>query len=55
MILRMVIGTIVGAALGFTWYKLVGCSDGACPLTGNRFVSILYGMAVGALMAASSH
>jgi hypothetical protein len=55
MILRILIGAIMGAGLGFGWHKLVGCSTGACPLTANPFVSTLYGMAVGALMAASFH
>jgi len=55
MILRTVIGALVGAGLGFGWYKLVGCSTGACPLTSNPFISTLYGMAVGALIAGSSH
>lgn len=55
MILRILIGAVAGAVLGFGWYKLVGCSTGACPLTSNPVVSTLYGMAVGALIAGSFH
>jgi hypothetical protein len=55
MILRILIGVVVGGILGFGWYKLVGCSTGACPLTSNPFISTLYGMTVGALVAGSSH
>jgi hypothetical protein len=55
MILRLVLGAGVGAVLGFGWYKLAGCSTGACPLTSHPVVSTLYGMAVGALMAVSFH
>ena len=55
MILRILIGAIVGAVLGFGWYKLVGCSTGACPLTSNPFISTLYGMVVGVLIAANFH
>jgi hypothetical protein len=51
MILRLVIGAIVGAALGFGWYKLVGCSTGACPLTSHPVISSIYGAALGALVA----
>lgn len=55
MILRILIGAIVGAGLGFGWYKLVGCSTGTCPLTSNPFISTLYGMVVGVLIATSFH
>ena len=55
MILRILIGAVVGAGLGFGWYKLVGCSSGACPLTSHPVVSTLYGMVLGALVASSIH
>jgi hypothetical protein len=55
MIVRIVIGVLVGGGLGFGWYKLVGCSSGACPLTSNPFISTLYGSVVGALVASSLH
>ena len=41
MILRILVGAVVGAALGFGWYKLVGCSSGTCPLTSNPFISTI--------------
>ncbi len=50
MILRIVIGAVVGGACGFALYRFVGCSSGACPLTGNPWVSTLYGMVLGALL-----
>ncbi len=53
MILRILIGAVVGAGLGFGWYKLVGCSTGACPLTSNPYVSTLYGMVLGVMVASS--
>jgi uncharacterized membrane protein len=53
MILRIFTGAVIGAALGFGWHKLVGCSTGACPLTANPYVSTLYGTVVGALVAGS--
>jgi hypothetical protein len=53
MILRLCIGAALGTVFGFGWYKLVGCSTGTCPLTSNPFISTLYGMVVGGLLAAS--
>jgi hypothetical protein len=55
MILRIIIGVVVGGGLGFAYYKFVGCSTGTCPLTSNPFISTLYGMVVGALVAGSFH
>jgi hypothetical protein len=36
-----------GGALGFAYYKLVGCSTGACPITSNPWISTLYGALIG--------
>jgi len=55
MILRIIIGVVVGGGLGFAFYKFVGCSTGTCPLTSNPFTSTLYGSVVGALVAGSLH
>jgi hypothetical protein len=54
MILRILAGAIVGAGLGYGWYKLVGCPTGACPLTRHPLITVLYGLAVGVLIAGSS-
>ena len=50
MTLKLILGVVLGGALGFASYKLVGCSTGACPLTGNPWVSTLYGMLMGGVM-----
>ena len=55
MMLRMLIGAVIGAVLGFGWHKLAGCPTGACPLTANPFVATLYGMTAGAVIATSFH
>lgn len=53
MILRVVIGAVVGGGLGFAYYKFIGCSTGTCPLTSNPFISSIYGMVVGGMIASS--
>jgi hypothetical protein len=53
MILRVVLGAIVGGGLGFAYYHFVGCTSGACPLTSNPIVSTIYGMVLGSLIASS--
>ena len=55
MIVRVLIGAVVGAGLGFGWYKLVGCSTGTCPLTSNPFISTIFGGVIGAMIASSFH
>lgn len=48
--LGMMVGGTIGGVLGFLYYRLVGCSTGACPLTRNPYVSTLYGIALGILI-----
>ena len=55
MIVRILIGALVGGGLGFAYYKFVGCSTGTCPLTSNPIISTLYGLIVGVLVASSFH
>jgi hypothetical protein len=55
MTLRILIGAVVGGGLGFAYYKFIGCSTGTCPLTSNPFISTIYGMVLGALVASSFH
>lgn len=51
MITRLVIGAIVGGLLGYGVYRFIGCTTGACPITSNPWVSVLFGMVFGALLA----
>jgi hypothetical protein len=42
---------LLGAALGYAWHRVVGCSTGACPITANPYTATLYGAVIGALVA----
>ena len=49
MKLKIIIGMLVGGALGFAAYWFIGCTTGACPLTSNPWVSTFLGLALGAM------
>lgn len=51
---KLILGTIAGGAVGFGYSKLVGCPTGGCPLTRHPWITILYGAAIGALLASST-
>ena len=54
IILKLLIGTVIGAAIGFIYYKIIGCPTGACPLTKTPLRSMIYWGLLGLLVAATS-
>jgi hypothetical protein len=53
MIVRLIIGVVIGGLLGYGVYRFIGCSSGACPFTSNPWVSTILGMVVGALLSSA--
>ncbi|MEI7879763.1 MAG: DUF6132 family protein [bacterium] len=51
MIIRLVIGAVVGGVLGYGLYRIVGCSTGSCPITSNPWISTIYGIVVGLVIS----
>ena len=51
-ILKIAGGAAAGAALGYTYYALVGCSSGTCPITSNPAISTIWGAVIGGLISA---
>ena len=43
---------LLGGAGGFLYYRCIGCKTGACPITGNPWLSTLYGALIGWLIIA---
>ena len=50
--LKVALGVLVGAAAGYAYYRLVGCSSGTCPITSNPWISTGYGAVMGLLVTA---
>ena len=51
MMVKLVVGAVVGGVLGYTLYRFVGCPTGGCPITSNPWISTIMGGVIGALVA----
>ncbi|PKM73522.1 MAG: rhodanese-like domain-containing protein [Firmicutes bacterium HGW-Firmicutes-16] len=50
--IKYLIGALIGGVVGyFVFYKLIGCSNGSCPITANPYLSTIYGIVLGVLLA----
>ena len=45
---------LIGALMGFLYYRLVGCQSGHCMISSNPFISTGYGGLLGYLFVSSS-
>lgn len=41
------IGIVIGALLGFLYWKFIGCNTGTCPITSSPLISTAYGAFMG--------
>ncbi|MFH1729891.1 MAG: DUF6132 family protein [Pseudomonadota bacterium] len=48
--LKIILGVLFGGILGYAYYRFIGCSSGACPLTSNPWISTIYGVAIGLVL-----
>ena len=53
-IYRILLGVAVGAGLGLGYHFLVGCGTGTCPISGNVWISTLYGSLLGLVLVSPS-
>lgn len=49
--MKIALGIVIGAGIGFVWGYFGRCAGGACPLTGNPYVSTVVGAVLGGLIA----
>jgi hypothetical protein len=50
--IKLITYSAAGAALGYGYYYFIGCtSGGGCPLTSHWYVTTIYGMFMGIVMA----
>lgn len=47
------LGVVVGAIGGYLYWHYIGCESGACPITGNPYISTAYGAVLGVLLFTS--
>jgi thioredoxin len=50
MIVRILLGTVIGGAIGAVLGYFGKCSSGSCPLTANPYRGAIYGAVMGALL-----
>ena len=48
-----IIGIVVGALAGYTYYHFVGCANGTCAITSKPLNSTVYGAMMGGLLFSS--
>lgn len=46
----ILIGIILGALVGFLYWKFVGCNSGNCPITASPLNSSIWGAVMGGLL-----
>ena len=49
--IAIIIGAVAGGLVGFLYYRFIGCRSGACIITGNPYISTIYGAVLGGLVA----
>ncbi len=46
----ILIGSFIGAGLGFSYYYFVGCVNGTCKISSNPYISTIYGAIMAGLV-----
>ena len=54
-IVKYLIGGLIGATAGFSYFYFVGCHSGTCAITSSALNSSVYGVLMGVVIADSFH
>jgi rhamnogalacturonyl hydrolase YesR len=46
---------LTGASAGFAYYYFIGCNSGACPISGNPYISTAYGAVMGMIISSTKN
>jgi len=49
-IMKYLLAIVIGGALGYLYYKKVGCPNGSCPITANPYITTIYGSVLGSVL-----
>lgn len=49
--LARLVFVVLGAGAGYAYYHFIGCATGTCPITGNPYMSTMYGGLMGFTIA----
>lgn len=47
---KLILFAVIGALAGFSYYYFIGCNSGSCPISGNPYISTVYGLSAGLLL-----
>jgi len=54
ILLKRALPVAAGIALGYAYYYFIGCNNGNCLIQSNPYYSMLYGGAIGLILAIPS-
>ncbi len=49
--IKIILGAMIGAAVGYLWYRFVGCQSDSCYIMRHRLLAVLYWAIFGGLLA----
>ncbi len=50
VLLRLVIGAVIGGIGGYLYYYFIGCKTNSCPITSNPYYTVLWGVLLGVIL-----